>query len=186
MTVDELLRKLAGAFPAFNAKALEAWGPVFRARFGKREGPHLAEAYMACLSSFDPAKTKKLFPTPPDLEAHMPSIKSDGGNVVALRPYLEKRQALSRTGYDGWSHGQGAKIRANRPAMVASACALMAMEIGKTRHPLILTAEEIALCEERAVSTERSRRYGPRATAEEWQRQVEEIRTEWQLQTGAA
>src|SRR5690242_3940120 len=98
MTVTQLLERLAGAFPAFNARAVEAWAPIFRAKFGKREGPHLAEAYTACLSSFDPKKAGKLFPTPPDIEAHMPSLDrpAEGGPSLDVAGHRERQRRLLR------------------------------------------------------------------------------------------
>ncbi len=179
MTVFELLEAILKAYPGAAPDALATHKAAFYARFEKREGPHLDQAFTETLATFK-ATARQPFPIAVDVETHMPSIAKLAANVVLIRPYLQKRQAQSQTGYTSWLAGQGAKIRANRPAPVAAACALLAMEFAKTRVPLVLTAEEIALCEERAVCQERVRRFGPRMkNAEEWKRQIDEIRAEW-------
>lgn len=185
MTVFEMLERILKGYPGATPDALGTYKSAFYAKFGKREGPHLEQAFVDTIAAFRPT-ARQPFPIPLDIEQHMPSI-DHGGNVVSIRPYMEKRAAQSKTGYAGWADGQGAKIRANRPAPVAAACALLAMELGPRRENLILTAAEIGLCEGRALSQERARRFGPRMkTEDEWRRQVDEIRAEWAQQTGAA
>ncbi len=97
MTVDELLAKLAMAFPAFNAGAVEAWAPVFRARFGHREGPKLADAYEQTLGEFSVKKNKSLFPVPIDFEAHMPSLRNiRDAKDAPIGAWLEERHQRAR------------------------------------------------------------------------------------------
>lgn len=190
MTVAELLERLAKAFPAFNTRALEAWAPVFSARFKHREGPHLASALTECMASFDPKAKNKLFPTPPDIEAHMPALKSasssdDGGPIRAL---LEARHARSIRLFDAWMQGQGRKIKAARPQAVYNACVLemkeRSMRAGERTASLLFSAEDISDCEHRAASTERVRKFGRvPAKTEEWESQMAQVRAEWESST---
>jgi hypothetical protein len=191
MTVDELLRKLANAYTAFDAKRVEAWRPVFKAAFGRREGPHLAEAYNACLVSFDPKKTGKLFPTPPDIEQHMPSIgkPADPNLGKPIRAMLEQRGRRSKALIAGWLGEQGAKVKAQRHPELYAACFLEAASqctakaLDDRVTAIVLDKDQIRVCFQSALSNERNRRHGPvgRYNAEAWWAQLEEIAGEWKL-----
>ena len=181
MTVAELLDRLSKAFPAFNSRAIEAWAPVFKARFGNREGPHLAAALTECMSTFEPKARGKLFPTPPDIEAAMPTLRTAAdSNERPIRALLNARTARATVNFADWFAGQGKKIKANRPQPVADACILEALHLAPNRTPLLLTAEEIATCEQRAISQARVAKFGriPRK-AEEREAQIAQIRIEW-------
>lgn len=97
-----------------------------------------------------------------------------------------KLRQLSRVAYVDWFQGQGAKIRANRPQPVADHCTLMAIDLAKTRRPLILKAEEILLCEQRAVSQARVAKFHSceGLTEDQWRAQIEQIKAEWQINVG--
>lgn len=189
MTVTQLLERLAGAFPAFNARAVEAWAPVFRAQFGKREGPHLADAFTACLASFDPKARNKLFPTPPDIEAQMPSLKHAEEGTPPIRDQLQRRTARAAVFLADWLTGQGAKIKAQRSPLLYAACFLEAMDQAKARalnervSGIVLDQKTINLCFQRAISTERVKRFGrmPGDMHKHWL-QLTEIATEWGLE----
>ena len=97
MTVDELLGKLNAAFPAFNARALEAWGGAFREALGKYEGPALKAAYTAVLGSFTPKASKALHPMVADFLPHLPSShpKLPGsGPVLDFRDHGDHARSL--------------------------------------------------------------------------------------------
>lgn len=167
MTITELLAKLGGAFPAFNAKAMEAWASVYRARLGKHEGPALAQAYVDTLSAFSVAKAKSLFPVPADFEPHLPmqSLKfpKDGEKKVDFVGHRLKKEALIAK----WWEMQGNRISEARGPRIAGACAWaitkMAQKHLPTTRELLLTVEQINICEEREVSSERMATFGPYA-----------------------
>lgn len=185
MTIDELLRALTGAFPAFNAKALESWAPVFRARFTRHEGPTLKQAYVETLAAFSVAKSKALFPVPVDFEQHLPSnhpkVPEDGGSIRdALAQHAERKRRL----FDAWTREQGARIKENRPFPVYAACIQAAMRAcgqANTRtQRKALSAEQIAKCEQQALSAARVGMFGALPhTNEEWTAQIEQVRAGW-------
>lgn len=167
MTITELLAKLGGAFPSFNAKAMEAWASVFRARLGKHEGPRLAQAYVDTLSAFSVAKTKSLFPVPADFEPHLPmqTLKLATGKKLDLVGHRLRKEALIAK----WWEMQGNRITEARGKRIALACA---WEVGRMAHDaawsadakeVVLTGEQIRICEEREVCSERMATFGPYA-----------------------
>jgi hypothetical protein len=92
----------------------------------------------------------------------------------------DKLRQLARIAYVDWAQGQGAKIKANRPQAVADHCIMLAFDFAGKRQPLILTAAEIDLCEQRALSQARVAKFGPiPRTAEEWTAQLEQVREGW-------
>jgi len=190
MTVDELLGKLNAAFPSFNARALEAWGGVFRDVCGRHEGPTLKSAYTAVLSSFTVAKSKALHPVPADFAEHLPKgpHRSSGHGDVGppIRAALEARSARSDRLFKAWHAEQGLKIKAARHQSIYGACVLEVMDLCRRASErtgrLILTAEQIAKCEQRALSSERAHRWPPAKTNEGWDDQIEQIRAEWAAQ----
>lgn len=85
----------------------------------------------------------------------------------------------AKQNYAEWYHGQGVKIRAARPQPVMDACIMFALDLAHLRFPLVLSAEEIAMCDGRAVSQARLRRFGPPGkSAEEWHAQCAEVRND--------
>lgn len=178
MTVDELLKRLADAFPSFNAKALAAWAPVYRARLGHREGPHLADAYAEALAVFEP-KFGKNFPVPKDIEAqmpHLPKAGEEGKSGPPIRAALEERHKRRQAFYASWIAGQGAKIKAARPLAVYHACNLAARDLCRNLKP-----EEIEKCIARALSAARAAKFGalPK-TNDALEMQYDEIRADWE------
>lgn len=189
MTVTELLARIIAAYPGATTEAMKTFKPVFYARLQKFEGDKLDEAANAVLGSFKP-KFGQPFPIPADFEAHLPSGKldlgSDGGPPI--RQWLADRDARRKRNYEEWANGQGAKIKANRPHGVYSACALMAMELSpKRRDRLVLSAEQIALCEEQALSRARVEMFGPPPKSDEaWRAQLDQVRAAWATNQQAA
>jgi len=182
MTVAELLRAIAAAYPAASPEALGVFKPVFQARFERREGPHLAAAWAACVGDFRPS-SRQPFPIPADIEAHMPSMvrHEDDPRNRPIRQALADRVEQAKTGYAAWLDGQGRKIQQARPARVYEACVLRALELAPKRSPLILTAEEIAECEQRALSSARVAAHGRIPAAETtWRSQLEAVTASWE------
>lgn len=181
MTVEELIERIIDAYPGATPEAMKAFKPVFLARLKHREGPKLDDAITEVLGSFKP-KASHPFPIPADFEVHLPSLR-DIKREAPIGPALEERHQRSRKLFEEWHDGQGRKIKEVRPQPVYAACALEAYEkarkaVDDTR--LLLTAEDIAKCELHAVTCERVHRFGklPKS-AEVWQQQCDEIRSEW-------
>jgi hypothetical protein len=181
MIVTELLTAISGAFPAFNAKAMESWAPVFRVRLAKHEGPALKQAYTDTLAAFSVSKSKALFPVVADFEQNLPSgrlnIPDEGHSI---RQALKDRDERKRQALEAWHEGQGAKIRQARPEPVYNACLMLAADLAKATARVILKPEQITKCEERALSQARVQMFGalPR-TNEEWTHQIEQVRESW-------
>jgi hypothetical protein len=182
VTVTELLARIITAYPGATTDAMKTFKPVFYARLQKHEGDKLDEAANAVLGSFKP-KFGQPFPIPADFEAHLPSGKLDlgGEGGPPIRQWLADRDARRKRNFAEWANGQGAKIRANRPHAVYSACVLMATELAaKRRDRLVLTAEQIALCEEQALSRARVEMFGPPPKSPDvWHTQREKVREAW-------
>jgi hypothetical protein len=186
MTVDELLEKLANAFPAFNARALSAWGSVFRANFARHEGEPLKAAYMAVLSSFSVAKSKALFPVPADFEPHLP-----GGHpkIRSNTPALDFPSHGDRTRrlMAEWREGQGRRESGGNPEIML-ALEHMAEPLAnlwgwaENPEPIRLTVKQILIVQQRAISSERRRRFGamPRYN-ETWWDQIEQVAASWNI-----
>lgn len=187
MTVDQLLAKLSAAFPAFNAKATEAWAPVFRARLDKHAGPVLAKAFADVLGSFTVRGSKSLFPMPADFEAHLPGkldLGPDAGPVVDF----DGRNRRARSMFDEWLHEQGPRAAYNRPEILKALQEIawpMALVRGwnEQRDRLLLTRAQVALALQRAISQERYIRYGkPSRDIHHWWSQIKGIADEWRIE----
>lgn len=182
MTVAELLKGLSDAYPGFTPAAAETWAPVFRARFAHREGPKLADAFAATLAEFQPKSTKP-HPIPVDVEANMPHMPEGpkGESGPPIREALERRKVRADRLFTDWHSGQGAKIKAARPMDVYGCCVILVHELARRADErtarIILSAEQIAACEHRAMCGRRVHRFGrlPK-TNEEWQAQIEKVR----------
>lgn len=189
MTVSELLARIIGAYPGATQDAMKTFKPVFYARLQRHEGDKLEEAATAVLAAFRP-KFGQPFPIPADFEAHLPSGKLDlgGDSGPSIRQWLADRDARRKRNYEEWANGQGAKIKANRPHAVYSACALMAMDLApKRRDRLVLSAEQITLCEEQALSRARVEMFGPPPKSEDaWRAQLDQVRAAWATNQQAA
>lgn len=183
MTVSDLLAAILKAYPGVTPEALATFKPVFQARFERREGPHLAQAFQDCIANFEPT-ARKPFPIPKDIEAHMPVLRSaDDRSGAPIRQALAARSERAVAAYADWYAGQRRKIKTNRPRPVFDACVLEALSLAGRRAPLILKAEEIAVCEQRALSQARVAKFGRiPAKAEEWEAQIAQIRADWATQ----
>lgn len=187
MTVDQLLAKLSAAFPAFNAKATEAWAPVFRARLDKHAGPLLAKAFADVLGSFTVRGSKSLFPMPADFEAHLPGkldLGPDSGPVVDF----DGRNRRARSMFDEWLHEQAPRAAYNRPEILKALQEIawpMALVRGwnEQRDRLLLTRAQVALALQRAISQERYIRYGkPSRDIHHWWSQIKGVADEWRIE----
>lgn len=185
MTVSELLARIIGAYPGATQDAMKTFKPVFYARLQRHEGDKLEEAATAVLAAFRP-KFGQPFPIPADFEAHLPSGRLDLGKGSSdagppIRQWLADRDARRKRNFEDWANGQGAKIKANRPHAVYAACVLMASELAaKRRDKLVLSAEQITLCEEQALSRARVEMFGPPPRTEEaWTAQCAQVREVW-------
>jgi hypothetical protein len=181
MNVSELLTAIGRTYPGATPEALATFKPVFQARFERREGPHLAQAFQDCIANFE-ATARKPFPIPRDIETHMPVLRTaDDSGGGPIREALASRNARAVVAYADWYAGQGRKIKANRPRPVFDACVLEALSLAPKRSPLILKAEEIATCEQRALSQARVAKFGRIPNkAEEWEAQIAQVRAEWE------
>lgn len=185
MTVAELLVRIIAAYPGATEDAMKTFKPVFYARLQRHEGERLEDAATAVLAAFRP-KFGQPFPIPADFEAHLPSGRLDLGKGSSdagppIRQWLTDRDARRKRIHEEWASGQGAKIKANRPHAVYSACNLMALELAAHRRDrLVLSAEQIALCEEQALSRTRVEMFGPPPNSEEaWRAQCAQVREAW-------
>ena len=84
----------------------------------------------------------------------------------------------------GWYEGQGAKIKAMRPLAVYGACHSLARRLSETLPEeytrLLLTQEQIAKCEQQALTSARNVRFGPPpADPDVWQQQLDQIKADW-------
>ena len=81
-----------------------------------------------------------------------------------------------------WHERQGLGIKAARPLQVFAQCVLMAKErcsVATDDRRIILKAEDITKCEERALSSARLAKFGnPPASEESWREQIAQVRAE--------
>lgn len=166
MTVAELLDRILTAYPGASGEAMKTFKPVFFARLQKHEGPLLEEAANAVLGAFNPT-ARKPFPIPLDFELHLPTGKLDlgkpSGPTIDLAGHQRKKAELLAE----WERRQKPGIAAKRGPIVASACQFTAQQVADffawAQNPtaIVLTAAQIEKCQERAISQERARAYGP-------------------------
>lgn len=181
MTVSDLLARIIAAYPGATQDAMKTFKPVFYARLQRHEGEALEAAATAVLGTFRP-KFGQPFPIPADFEAHLPSGKLSLGRESgpSIRQWLADRTRNSPVTYAGWLAGQGAKIKANRPDQVYVACQHEASAMSGRGGPIVLSVEQIKLCEERALSQERVRMFGPPPKSEAaWLDQIQQVRDAW-------
>lgn len=188
MTVDQLLAKLAAACPAFNAKATEAWAPVFRARLGKHEGQTLAHAYIEVMGTFTVKASKSLFPTPADFETHLPSSKLNLPKDTGPTLDFDARKRRADVLFSIWRAGQAIRAGKDNPAIVR-ALEVVARPIADVAgwsdnpEPLILTRDQIRVAYQRAISMERRNRYGRMPYNRfAWWEQIKAVAGEWGIE----
>lgn len=83
-----------------------------------------------------------------------------------------------------WHGGQGAKVKAARPMAVYGQCVMLAKDLANRADEhvgnVLLTTEQIGLCEQRALSSARLGMFGPPpADPEAWAKQLEQVREAW-------
>lgn len=82
-----------------------------------------------------------------------------------------------------WKAGQGARIKANRPAEVYRACEYMAQSFAAIRDPLELTPDELTIAVKRAISQERNKTNPDRPlrslSLDAWWAQIDAIQRAW-------
>lgn len=183
MTVAELLAKISAAFPAFNARAVEALAPVFRARFEKHEGPALRDAWMAVAAEFVPGKNG-LHPLPKHFEPFLPSnhpkITGDGPKLD-----FKARGERVRSLLADWRQAQGIRAAGNNKAimralefMVEPLANLWAWSANP--RPIRLTRAQVRIVQQRAISQERVRLHGPLPRdGKLWWSQIEGVCEAW-------
>ncbi len=185
MTVTELLASILKAYPGADADAMATFVPVFHKRFRAREGDSLQAAADEVFATFN-ATARKPFPIPADFEPHMPSLHrqmDDGAAGPPIRAALEARALRVDRLHKAWLAEQGMKIKAARHMSVYGACVLEVLDLcrranDQTRR-IILTVDQIVICEMRALTSERAHRWPPAKTNEQWDEQIEQIRHDW-------
>lgn len=189
MTVAELLERIIGAYPGATPAALKSFTPVFYARLKHREGDKLDEAATEVFGSFHP-KASKPFPIPADFEAHLPSLRNIKADSAPIGKMLDERHERAQKLYAAWHGSQGLKIKAARAMAIYGACSLEAYkrckEATARTERIMLSPDDIAICEQRAVTSERVHRFGRMpASPEVWHAQCAEIRADWQQKAAA-
>jgi hypothetical protein len=186
MTVTELLSRIQAAYPGASSDALRSFVPVFHARLRQHEGDRLEEAATAVLSEFMPKATQP-FPIPANFEKHLPSGKLVlPSTETPMRDLFAKHRQVHQQLMADWNARQGQKIAQGRGKTIARACEWEAARIAdmaawKTNPgPIVLSAEKIQICEDRAVSQARMHRYGAiplrRGHEIQWESQTEAVR----------
>ena len=183
MTVLELLERIIAASAGATPEALKTYKSVFYARLNRHEGQALEAAANEVLATFRP-KFGQPFPIPADFEAHLATGRLNAlpSYGKPIRDHMAENIAKRRRLYEDWFRGQGAKIKAARPAPVYAACALLVIELAATckADRLILTQEQITLCEERALHQARCAMFGPIPKTEEaWLDQIHQAKAAW-------
>lgn len=188
MTVAELLAAILRAYPGANPDALSTFSPVFVARFGRREGPHLQAAFEATLAEFKP-KYGQPFPVPADFERHMPSAtlhadKDKGGPPIDLAGRKRRADSL----FANWQAGQCVRA-AKGNASIQRALEHLARPIAdvmawnENPEPLVLTRDQLKIACQRAISIERRLRYDrPTRNRHLWWRQIMAVAASWNLE----
>ncbi len=190
MTVDELITAILTAYPGANPDAMATFSPVYRARFGKREGPHLRAAFETTLAEFKP-KYGQPFPVPADFERHMPSLKREADNGKDGGPPIDlpgrKRRADSL--YASWQAGQCRRADKGNP-LLRKALENIARQVAdvmgwdENPPPLVLSHAQLKTACQSAISLERRHRYGHQLPKDKhvWWQQIASIATEWNIQ----
>lgn len=188
MTVAELIDCILRAYPGVSPEAIATFKPVYFARFGRREGPHLQAAFEATLAEFKPT-LRQPFPVPADFERHMPSIKIDDGKDKGGKPIdLAGRKRRADSLFANWRAGQGARASRGNPALMKALenIARHSADIlgwQENPEPLVLTRDQLKVAAQRAISFERLLRYGqPPKDCRIWWGQIHAIASEWGLQ----
>lgn len=188
MTVFEMLNAILARYAGATPDAMASFKPVYYARFGKREGPHLQAAFDECCAAFKPT-ARQPFPIPADIEAFLPSIdRIHGGPKLDLKAHAERKRSL----LEEWRRAQGFR-GANGISQVMQALEFIAEPIAHQRawrsdaEPVRLTRAQLMIAQQRAVSAERLVRHpldrrADRMSVEPWWAQIDAIQQEWKIQ----
>lgn len=188
MTVIELLAAILKQYPGATTEALASFKGTFYKRLQPHEGERLRSAADEVFGTFKP-KHAQPFPIPVDFEQHLPSLRLDLGSVG---PALDVNGHGDRTRriMAEWREAQG-KRGANGVLEVLRALEFIAEPIasqqawkGDNTPPLRLTAKQLRLAQQRAISQERSRTHGPimpSLKADHWWEQIEAIGRNWNI-----
>jgi hypothetical protein len=186
MTVDDVLDRLIGAFPGFDAGAVVAMADVFRRKLERYEGPELANAWVEVAASFRPTANKR-YPAPADFEEVLPRAakmpKGASGKALDLKGHAERKSALLQE----WGREQRPEIARVYGPRVAFWCesevrdraSLIAWKDGTNTDAKInvrLSDKDIARIFESTVSRDRMDTFGTVGHPETWREQFEACR----------
>lgn len=186
MTISELLKRIAAAYPGFDTKAAETWAPVFRARLDKHAGEALQDACVAVLAGFKPT-TRQPFPIPFDFEAHLPGkldLPSSGPSLDVKGHGERKRHLMAE-----WRSAQGERGAGGVPEVLRALEHIAgpiadAQAWTRSEAPLRLTKTQLRLAQHRAISQRRRVEYGPPGRdPEAWWEQIAGIAARWGIRT---
>jgi hypothetical protein len=188
MTVTELLKQIIAVYPGASPEAMRAYKPVFQARLAAREGPALANAATEVFAGFRP-KYAQPFPIPADFEAALPAPAAPraplAGRPIDARRHGERVAELVAD----WRR----RVRGVPPVApeVGRALEAIAHELARDAAwrrepgPIVLTARQVRLAEQRALSLRRRAEHGPpeQLGREAWWAQIAAIAARWKVAT---
>lgn len=184
MTVDELIDKIVVICPGADPAAIKAMKPVYHAHLDRFDGAPLQAAFEEVMGSFR-ATVREPFPKPHEFKTvamARPEAHQTGAEGPPIRRDIEDRRNRAHINIQNWIEGQGAKVKATRHDNVYRACLDMARDECARPSWRYLTAEQIKLCERRAISQERVRRFGPiPKKADAWWTQIQSIAADWNI-----
>lgn len=185
MTVQELLERINEMYQGATPEALASFRPVFYARLKRHEGERLEAAANEVFGSFK-AKFDQKFPIPIDFEAQIPKNQMASEAGAPIRDRMAARGSRKASLMAVWWDTQGARIHDARGPIIAQACAWEAERIAGMHswsdipERVVLTADQVDVCERRAVSQARASTYGGRVlnvgTNEQWGDQMATVR----------
>jgi hypothetical protein len=186
MTVTELLKQIIAVYPGASPEAMRAYKPVFQARLAAREGPALAKAATEVFATFRP-KYGQQFPIPADFEAALPALPSRRA-PMAGRPIDAHRHAERVAELVADWRRRARRVPPLQPELQR---ALEAIARGLAHDaawrsdakPIELTAAQVRLAEQRALSQRRRAEHGPPEPLgrEAWWAQISAIAARWQV-----
>ena len=186
MKVDEVLVQLSTMFRAFNAEQMESWAPAFHDGLGRFEGYRLKEAHVAVLKQFKPSG-RTPHPIVSDYTANLPVDDPQAKGGGAKLDWQDHGRLVRQIMAD-WRRRQGERA-ANGVPQVLRALELIAEPLANVMawsgndNRLLLTAAELRIAKQRAISQERYARHGAlraaSAKAEVWWPQICAIQEAW-------
>jgi hypothetical protein len=185
MTVNELIGKLQSAFSLFTPQMAQAWLPIYLAALRGYEGPRLEKAYSVTMQEFEPS-ARKGWPGPKDFLVALPSTHP---KIAAEGPRLDfaARGERVRKLMAEWREAQGNRAAGNnRDIMRALEFTVEPLANlwgwSETPRPIRLTRQQVRIVQQRAISQERVRLFGPFGkNGAEWWEQIESICQTWNI-----